>query len=107
MFFNYGVEKQMSKILYSHYKRRIQNSFSGIIFNRHKSVLESGKLESEMSYPYFFIPSVTDRSGEINQYMKNVFLTPVDIKQEQFNTWSENTDVMLCYVMYCLFKVDS
>ena len=46
VFFNDGFDKQNSKVLYSHYKRRILNAFSGAIFNRHRSMLESGELES-------------------------------------------------------------
>ena len=91
--FNYGFDKQTSKVFCSHYKRRISSSFSEIIYDRHWSMLESGELESDTSHLYFFIPSVTDHSEEINHYMKNVCVTPIDIKQEQFNAWSENTEL--------------
>ena len=33
VFFNYGFDKHMSKVLYSHYRRRIPNPFSETIFN--------------------------------------------------------------------------
>ena len=79
VFFNYSFDKQRSKVLYSHSKRRIPNSFSGTIFNRHRSMLESGELESDMSHLYFFISAVTDCCETVNQYMNNVSLTPIDI----------------------------
>ena len=34
VFFNYGYNKDKSKVLYSPYRRRIPNSFSRTIFNR-------------------------------------------------------------------------
>ena len=73
-FFDDGVDKQKSKVLYSHYKRRIPNEFSGTIFNRNKRMIESGVLESDMSHLYIFIPAMTDCCENINQYMNNVFL---------------------------------
>ena len=32
-----------------------------------------------------------DRSEEINQCLKNLSITPIDIKQEQLNVWHDNT----------------
>ena len=34
--FNYGYSKDNNKVLYSHHKMKIPNSFSRIIFNRHR-----------------------------------------------------------------------
>lgn len=39
-FFDYGYSKENSKILYSHHKMRIPNSFSGTMFNRHRIQFE-------------------------------------------------------------------
>ena len=39
-FFDYGYSKENSKILYSHHKMRIPNSFSGPMFNRHRIQFE-------------------------------------------------------------------
>ena len=39
--FNYGFDKENSKVLYSHYRRRITNAFCGTMFNRHKLLVES------------------------------------------------------------------
>ena len=35
VFFSYGYDKENSKVLYSHFRRRTPNPFSGTIFNRH------------------------------------------------------------------------
>ena len=39
-FFDYCYSKENSKILYSHHKMRIPNSFSGTMFNRHRIQFE-------------------------------------------------------------------
>ena len=40
-------------------------------------------------FKYFFLPSITDRSEEINKYLNDVSVTPIDISQNQLNTWDE------------------
>ena len=54
--FSYGYNKDKSKILYSYYRRRILNSFSGTIFNRHRVMIETGEIDSDFSKIYFFLP---------------------------------------------------
>ena len=53
-------------------------------------MVESGELDSEFSQLYFFLSSLTDRSEEIIQYLENVNITPIDIKQNQLNVWAQN-----------------
>ena len=36
----------------------------------------------------FFLPSITNRSEDINQYLKNVSISPIDITQKQFDDWA-------------------
>ena len=38
---------------------------------------------------YYFLVSITDRLEEINKYLNNVSVTPIDISQNQLNTWAE------------------
>ena len=87
VFFNYGYDCEKSKILYLHYERRIPNSFSRTI-NRYRTMIESGKVEVDFSNNYFFLPAITDRSEEINQYLNNVSISPIDITQKQLGGWS-------------------
>ena len=49
IFCNYGYDREKSKVLYSQYRRRIPNFFSGTIFNRHKEMIERWKDERECS----------------------------------------------------------
>ena len=55
------------------------------------TAIESGEIEGEFNRLYFFLPLVTDRSEENNQYLKIVSITPIDIRQEQFDVWANNT----------------
>ena len=91
VFFNYGCDCEKSKILFSHYRRRIPNSFSGTIFKRHRTMIESGEVKGNFSNIYFFLPAINDKSEEINQYLKinfNVWISPIDIPQSQLNDWA-------------------
>ena len=74
VFFNYGYDKEKS-----YYRKRIPNSFSGTIFNRHRIQIEGREIDRDSSRIY--------RSVEINQQLKNVSFSPIDISQEQLNTW--------------------
>lgn len=53
-FFNYGFDKEMTKILYLHYRGRIPNSFCGTMFNRRKMLAESCEVDAKRSNIYFF-----------------------------------------------------
>ena len=52
------------------------------------TIIETGEIDSEFSNIYFFLPSITDRSEDINQYLKNVSISPIDITQKQFDDWA-------------------
>ena len=51
-------------------------------------MIESGEVEGNSSKIYFFLPAITDRSEEINLYLNNVSIFPIDVSQEQLDTWS-------------------
>ena len=85
-FCDYGFCKEKSKILYSHHKKIIPRSFSGIFFNRHKTSYESGALPTYSSNVYFFLPPTTDRVEDINIYMGSVNLLPIEIVESSFET---------------------
>ena len=55
------------------------------MFNKHCVAVGSGELESDRSYLFFYYPSVTDSSKEINQYLKNVSITPIDVELKKLN----------------------
>ena len=81
VFFSHGYDKDKFKVLYSHCRQRIPNSFGGTIFNRHRAMIETGEIDSEFSNIYFFLPSTTDISKDINQYLKSVSISLIDITQ--------------------------
>ena len=47
-------------------------------------MIESGELDSDFSRLFDL------RSEEINQYLKNVSISPIDVKQKQLNAWTQN-----------------
>ena len=85
-FLDYGYCKQNSKILCSYHKKRIPSSFSGTFFNRHELQFKSGNLQTTFSNVFYFLPSTTDRSQEINRYLGSVNLSPIDIPENSFET---------------------
>ena len=68
IFFNYSYDQNKSKVLYYYYRRKIPSSLSGTIFNRHRGMIENGEAENDYSNIYYFLPSITDQSEEINKY---------------------------------------
>ena len=46
-FLNYDFCGKILKVLYSYYKCRIPNSFSGTLFNRHRLLFEFGQLQTK------------------------------------------------------------
>ena len=51
-------------------------------------MIESGEVEDDSSKIYFFLPAIADRLEEINQYLNNISISPIDISQKQLDTWS-------------------
>ena len=52
-------------------------------------MIESGEVEGDFSNIYFFLPALI--SEEINQYLNNVSLSPVEITQSHLNNWADTT----------------
>ena len=50
-------------------------------------MIENGSLESEYLNLCFFLPSISDRSEEVNQYLNNINITPIYIIQGNFQRW--------------------
>ena len=73
VFLNYRFDQEKSKVLYSYYRKRIPNSFSGTIFNRQFTMTENGKGEGDFSRIYFIL--LVDRLKEKNQHLNNVSIS--------------------------------
>ena len=52
-------------------------------------MIENDLVENDYSNLYYFLPSFTNRSEEINKYLNNVSITPIDDSQDQLNTSAE------------------
>ena len=85
VFLSYGYNTEKSKVLYSSFKCKIPSSFSSMLFNQHIKLVEKSK-DLEMSQLFFFLPSITDRKESLNQYLKNVNITPIDVDKKQLDT---------------------
>ena len=51
-------------------------------------MIEIGEVDGNFSQICFFLPATTDRSEEVNQYLNNDSITPIDINRNQVDTWS-------------------
>ena len=87
-FLSYGFDKLKSKTLFSFSKQQIPNAFVSVAFKKHfEQIMSSDRDES--SSVFYFLPSLSDRKEEINQYKNNVSLSPVDVTVdfiEKFST---------------------
>ena len=83
IFFSYGYENSKSQILYSYSKNQIPDAFVSTDFRRNFSeVVNERKEKEDSSSLFFFLPSITDRKEEINQWKNNSSLTPTDFTIE-------------------------
>ena len=75
------------------------------MFNSHKGLVESGEVTSDRFCISFFLPSVMDRSEEINQYLQNVFISPVDFDSFGLEKKTIADTVMKCLEHILTFRV--
>ena len=79
IFSSYGFDKSKSQILHSYSKQQIPDAFIATAFKKYYNEIINEKKENEdSSLLFFYLPSITDRKEEINQWQKNPSLTPVD-----------------------------
>ena len=77
-FFNYGCNKDNSKMLYSIKKLKIPSCFKGTVFGVHKMQYEGGAFSDEIfSKIFFYIRSTVDKSEKINKYLTSVHLKSI------------------------------
>ena len=87
-FLSYGFDKVKSKLLYSFSKQQIPDAFVSVAFKKHfQEIMNESKSESSSSL-FYFLTSVSDRKGEINQHKNNVSLSPIDITSDFIESFS-------------------
>ena len=92
-FFNYGYQKEKSKVLYCTVKPPIPNIFQCTAFKKHVGyLLDENQKKSNMSYMFVFLPSTLDRKEEIMQFKNNVHLQPVDTAYNDLKEPNGNSD---------------
>ena len=87
-FFSYGYSKTKSKVLYSYMKQQIPDTFIATGFNKHFKEVVNEKRDETSSEMFYYLPSISDRKEEINQYKSNVSLTPIDVTLDFINSFS-------------------
>ena len=76
-FFDYGYNKENSKLLYSTKEVKIPSSFKATCFGVHKNQFQGGVyFEEDFSKLFFYLPSTLDRCEKINKYLTFVYLKP-------------------------------
>ena len=88
VFFSYGYSKSKSSVLYSYSKQQIPDAFISTSFKRHFQEVLNEKKGENYSEMFYYLPSITDRKEEINQYKSNVSLVPTDVTLEFINSFS-------------------
>ena len=64
--------------MHTYSKNQVPDAFVSTAFRRHFSEVVNEKNEKEDSLSlFFFLPSITDRKEEINQWKNNPSLTPI------------------------------
>lgn len=74
-FFDYGFDQN---------KGKIPNCFRSGMFSIYNEKLQQGKLSTDFSRVYYYIPPTTDRIEPIDQHMGNVHLKPIDVGEGEF-----------------------
>ena len=88
VFFSYGYSKTKSTVLYSYAKQQIPDTFIATSFKKHFQEVVNEKKDEGYSEMFYYLPSISDRKKEINQYKSNVSLVPTDVTLEFINSFS-------------------
>ena len=78
IFFSYGFDKSKAQISYSYLKHQIPDAFIPTAFKKHNEIINEKKESEDSSSLFFYLPSITDRKEEINQWKNNPSLTLID-----------------------------
>ena len=88
VFFSYGYSKSKSTVLYSYSKQQIPDTFISTSFKKHFQEVVNEKKDEDYSHMFYYLPSISDRKEEVNQYKSNVSLVPTDVTIEFINSFS-------------------
>ena len=92
VFFSYGYSKSKSTVLYSYSKQQIPDTFISTSFKKHFQEVVNEKKDEDYSHMFYYLPSISDRKEEVNQYKSNVSLVPTDVTIEFINSFSDNNN---------------
>ena len=86
-FLSNGYSSEHSTVLYCHSKQPIPNIFRGTSLNTHKlqTYLENKSKKSDLC---FYLPTITDRKEDINEYKSMVSLVPISSSIRDISAFS-------------------
>ena len=91
-FFSYGYNKEKTALLYLFCKERIPNAVTATCFKKHlPEILNEPRNNEEFSDLFYYLPSITSRKEDINQFRGNVNLNPIDRSLEFLSSFSNDS----------------
>ena len=88
VFFSYGFNKAKASVLYSYSKQQIPDTFISTSFKKHFQEVVNERKDDKHSEMFYYLPSISDRKEEINQYKSNAAMVPTDVTLEFINGFS-------------------
>ena len=89
--YSYDHNKEKSKILYCLNKQPLPNIFQCTAFKKHMSYLLDQK-KLQFSKMFMFLSSTLDQKEELNQYLNNVNLHPIDVSYDKLKAYNNHED---------------
>ena len=90
---SYGFDAEKASVLYSSSKQKIPDVFISTSFKKHYSEIMNESRETEdFSTLFYYLPSITDRKQDINQYRNKVNISPVDCSISFIESFSKNKE---------------
>ena len=103
-FFNNEFYKESQKFFIPITTRKFQTLSRGLFLTAIELWFKVEKLRARCQMFFFFLPSLTNTSEDINKYLNNVSISSINTTQQQFNAWAKTPFDLLKLDTYGLKK---